>query len=68
MDDSIVSDEVITTRLSRLNQLFAGKTSNEVHRALASREGLLDALIVLYDECKHLPRNKYVEVFLKKCK
>ena len=65
------SGESIAVRVSKLNQLFVGRAGQFLeHKALASREGLLDALVVLYEECStdHLMKNDYIANFVKKCK
>ena len=57
-------------RLSRLNQLFVGKAGSGGWRTHIAREGLLDALLVLYEECtqEELRRDKHVSAFVDKCK
>lgn len=67
------SNEPIVSRISRLNQVFLGK-SNGRHvvnnQVLLSREGLLDALFVLYEECnnEHMMKNEHISSFVTKCK
>ncbi|XP_072032843.1 citron Rho-interacting kinase-like [Amphiura filiformis] len=60
----------ISTRTSHLNQLFLGRTKNNELRSSLAREGLLDALVVLYEECCHdqLRRDKHVAAFVQKYK
>ncbi|XP_077995775.1 citron Rho-interacting kinase-like [Glandiceps talaboti] len=64
------SQEAISTRNSKLNQLFLGKAASTGPKTLATRESLLDALFVLYDECTndHLMRNKHISSFVGKYK
>ena len=59
----------IATKTSQLNQLFLGRTKNDELRSSLAREGLLDALVVLYEECCHdqLKRDKHVAAFVQKC-
>ena len=71
MDSSILGvggSSSIAGRMSRLNQLFQGRRADQ--KAIVGREGLLDALFVLYDECKneYLMKNQYIAEFVKKCK
>ena len=65
-----VMEGTIATRTSHLNQLFLGRTNNSELRSSLAREGLLDALAVLYEECCHdqLRRDKHVATFVQKCK
>ncbi|XP_070571678.1 citron rho-interacting kinase-like isoform X2 [Ptychodera flava] len=62
--------EPISTRNSKLNQLFWGKAASVGPRTLATRESLLDALFVLYDECntEHFRRDKHIATFINKYK
>lgn len=63
--------ESIAVRVSKMNQLFVGRAGQLLeHKALVSREGLLDALLVLFEECcsDHLMKNEYITNFVKKCK
>ncbi|XP_071448673.1 citron Rho-interacting kinase [Hetaerina americana] len=66
------SKEPISVRIARLNNLFLGKTTSSnpaiVNKHWVSREGLLDALIVLYDECNNdaLKRDKHIANFVDK--
>lgn len=66
----------ITSRASRLNSLILNrpeslsKEQKEVCSAI-NREGLLDALFLLYDECSKdalRKRNKNINDFSTKCK
>jgi len=62
--------ESILARLSRLNQLLDGRgLVTEELKTLVSRDGLLDILFALYDECTKdvFTRNRYVTSFVKKC-
>ncbi len=71
-DDPFDGGESIAERISKLSHLFAGKSRNVQidGKSLVGQEGLLDALFVLYDECKSdaLMRNLYIAAFVKKCK
>lgn len=70
----------IATRTARLNGLVLGRaTSDAGHGATGngdlqvaiSREGLLDSLFVLYDECSKdalRKKDKNIADFVKKCK
>ncbi|XP_055380674.1 citron rho-interacting kinase isoform X2 [Condylostylus longicornis] len=65
-----MTEESITTRLHRLNDLIIGKptTSSIFHSAL-SRECLLDALFILYNECSKdnvKKRHKNISEFVAK--
>ncbi|XP_046386936.1 citron rho-interacting kinase [Ischnura elegans] len=65
------SKEPISVRIARLNNLFLSKTTSNtaiVNKHWVSREGLLDALIVLYDECNNdaLKRDKHIANFVDK--
>ncbi|XP_033627740.1 citron Rho-interacting kinase-like [Asterias rubens] len=66
----IVSTDGINARTSRLNQLFLGKTGTAGWRTHIAREGLLDALLVLYEECsgEQLIRDKHISTFVAKYK
>lgn len=46
------------------------KENDKFSRYLLAKEGLLDALLVLYDECNNdaFKRNSYISKFIKKCK
>ncbi|XP_075574879.1 citron Rho-interacting kinase isoform X2 [Pelecanus crispus] len=62
--------EPITSRISRLNLLFQGKPLFLTQQQMSplSREGILDSLFVLFEECKNpaLMRIKHVGNFVKK--
>lgn len=65
--------EPISVRISRLNQLLLGKSPANcqiVAKYLISREGLFDALTVLYDECNndYMRKDKNTALFVDKCK
>nr|XP_006815753.1 PREDICTED: citron Rho-interacting kinase-like [Saccoglossus kowalevskii] len=64
------SQEPVVTRCSKLHHLFLGKTVGVGPRTLATRESLLDALFVLYDECSNdqLMRDKHISSFVNKYK
>ena len=66
-------EETIEQRIEVLDQLLhrAVECDDEsVSLSLVAREGLLDSLLVLYDECHDnlLQNNKLVAAFVKKCK
>lgn len=60
----------IACRTSKLNQMFQGRKLSADQKSVVGREGLLDALFVLYDECSNecLMKNEYIANFVKKCK
>ncbi|NWU61830.1 CTRO kinase, partial [Pterocles burchelli] len=62
--------EPITSRVSRLNLLFQGKPLFVTQQQMSplSREGILDSLFVLFEECKNpaLMKIKHVGNFVKK--
>uniref|UniRef100_F6U368 Citron Rho-interacting kinase n=1 Tax=Monodelphis domestica TaxID=13616 RepID=F6U368_MONDO len=62
--------EPISSRASRLNLLFQGKTPfmTQQQMSLLSREGILDALFVLFEECNNpaLMKIKHVSNFVRK--
>ncbi|NXJ69214.1 CTRO kinase, partial [Rostratula benghalensis] len=62
--------ESITSRISRLNLLFQGKPLFVTQQQMSplSREGILDSLFVLFEECKNpaLMKIKHVGNFVKK--
>lgn len=66
-----MDEESIESRINVLDQLLLSSLAcddNQVNIALLSREGLLDSLLVLYEECckyKHM-QNKRVSAFVKK--
>ncbi|MGH0162604.1 UNVERIFIED_CONTAM: hypothetical protein FKN15_043255 [Acipenser sinensis] len=66
--------ESITSRSSRLNLIFQGKSSftpqsQQQNGCSITREGLLDSLFVLFHECNtpELMKIKHVASFVKKC-
>ncbi|XP_063310672.1 citron Rho-interacting kinase [Pelobates fuscus] len=69
--DSSISDP-ITSRAARLNNFFQGKSSCQFpfqqQLSALSREGLLDSLFVLFEECSNpsLMKIKHVSNFVKK--
>ncbi|XP_022099481.1 citron Rho-interacting kinase-like [Acanthaster planci] len=67
---SAMSTKGISARTSCLNQLFVGKTSTTGWRTHIAREGLLDALLVLYEECRNeqLMKDKHIASFVDKYK
>ncbi|NXH70599.1 CTRO kinase, partial [Hydrobates tethys] len=62
--------EPITSRISRLNLLFQGKPLFVTQQQMSplSREGILDSLFVLFEECRNpaLMKIKHVSNFVKK--
>ncbi|KGL96209.1 Citron Rho-interacting kinase, partial [Charadrius vociferus] len=62
--------EPITSRISRLNLLFQGKPLFATQQQMSplSREGILDSLFVLFEECRNpaLMKIKHVGNFVKK--
>ncbi|XP_044514767.1 citron Rho-interacting kinase isoform X2 [Gracilinanus agilis] len=62
--------EPISSRASRLNLLFQGKTPFVTQQQMSplSREGILDALFVLFEECNNpaLMKIKHVRNFVRK--
>lgn len=73
---SVNSTITIQTRASRLNTLILNRpeTLNKEQKEVCSainREGLLDALFLLYDECSKdalKKRHKNIQDFASKCK
>ncbi|XP_014677813.1 PREDICTED: citron Rho-interacting kinase-like, partial [Priapulus caudatus] len=65
-------NEPISMRMSRLHQVFMGKPcniSNNLYQSLVSKEGLLDSLFVLYNECNNeymIKQNKGIAEFVSK--
>lgn len=64
--------ESIEKRIEVLNDLVAGSVlTDDLLTSLTTRDGLLDALFVLYEECSHeylITKNKHVAAFVRKCK
>ncbi|XP_064025139.1 citron Rho-interacting kinase isoform X7 [Pogoniulus pusillus] len=64
------SMEPITSRISRLNLLYQGKPLFVTQQQMSplSREGILDSLFVLFEECRNpaLMKIKHVAKFVKK--
>ena len=65
-------DETLEQRIEVLDQLLhrAVECDDEgVSLSLVAREGLLDSLLVLFDECHDnlIHSNKLVAAFVKKC-
>ena len=60
----------ISARSSKLNQLFVGKNIGRKENSAPTREALLDAFLVLFDECNSASflKEKNVSTFVKKCK
>lgn len=68
------SAEPIAVRIARLNNIILGKNLNQTQNQqntgkLLAREGLLDAVTLLYDECNNetMRRDKNVVKFIDKC-
>ena len=59
--------ESISTRCAKLNQIFAGKN---VGRKSFTREAMLDAFLLLFEECnsEFMLKDKNISGFVKKCK
>ncbi|GFT00684.1 hypothetical protein NPIL_303761 [Nephila pilipes] len=65
------AQESISTRFMRLNQLILGKSNyNLPKKYLIHRDGLLDILFALYEECNvdYLRKDKYIASFVDKFK
>ena len=67
------SEDTIEGRLSVLDDLLQRSLEcddDNIITCLVARDGLLDALLALYDECCHtkLMSNKHVATFVNKCK
>ncbi|XP_078336277.1 citron Rho-interacting kinase-like isoform X1 [Crassostrea virginica] len=62
--------EDIEKRIEVLNSLVAGSVlTDDIITSLTTRDGLLDALLVLYEECSHdylVTKNKHVAAFVRK--
>ncbi|XP_067132283.1 citron Rho-interacting kinase-like isoform X3 [Centruroides vittatus] len=61
--------ESISSRLIKLNQLFFEKLKGNVtYRHIISRDGLMDALFALYDECnnEYMRKDKHIAAFVDK--
>lgn len=66
-----VSVEPIIKRIRQLQALVSsGGLEAGQHGALVGQEGLLDGLLVLYEECNkdYLKREENVTTFVNKCK
>ena len=66
-------EDAIERRLEILDQLLHRSVEcddENVCLSLVAKEGLLDSLLLLYDECHEhlLQNNKLVAAFVKKCK
>ena len=61
--------EGISSRISRLNQLLLGKTPGR-KVPLLDKETLLDAFMVLFNECNTdaMMEDKNISTYIKKCK
>lgn len=65
------SRELVVTRLSKLHQLLEGRglTCSE-HRNLITPDGLLDVLLLLFDECSKdsvASKSRHARAFIEKC-
>ena len=62
--------EPITSKILKLDQLLQGKCVRGINAFQITREGLIDALLVLYEECTsdEFKKNQYISKFIKKCK
>lgn len=61
----------ISTRSAKLNQIFAGKNvARKTSNACFTREAMLDAFLLLFEECssEFMLKDKNVAGFVKKCK
>jgi len=60
----------ISTRCAKLNQIFAGKNVGRKTSGAFTREALLDAFLLLFDECnsEYMLKDKSISGFVKKCK
>lgn len=61
----------ISTRCAKLNQIFAGKNvGRKTNGGCFTREALLDAFLLLFDECnsEFMLKDKSISGFVKKCK
>lgn len=60
----------ISTRCAKLNQIFVGKNVGRKSCGTFTREALLDAFLLLFDECnsEYMLKDKNVSGFVKKCK
>ncbi|XP_076092156.1 citron Rho-interacting kinase-like isoform X2 [Mytilus galloprovincialis] len=61
--------ESITNRIQVLDGFVKGQVeTDDVHTSLLTRDGLMDSLLALFDECSHdnLMKNKHVLAFVKK--
>jgi citron Rho-interacting kinase len=66
------SKEPICVRIARLNSVFLGRAGAgnvNAKEHYLRREGLLDALILLYDECNNdaLKKDRNIALFVEKC-
>lgn len=60
----------ISTRCAKLNQIFAGKNVGRKSCGTFTREALLDAFLLLFDECnsEYMLKDKNISGFVRKCK
>ncbi|XP_071962561.1 citron rho-interacting kinase-like [Antedon mediterranea] len=66
----MTTTEPVVSRLTKLNQLIQNKTKDNGLQSILAKEGLLDALLVLYEEChqENLMKNKHISTFVSKHK
>lgn len=62
------TNEAVSSRITRLNQLLSGKTSGK-KVPLLDKETLLDAFVALYNECstEYMTKDKNIATYVKKC-
>ena len=61
----------ISTRSAKVNQIFAGKNvARKTSNACFTREAMLDAFLLLFEECssEFMLKDKNIAGFVKKCK
>lgn len=64
-------EETIASRFVKLNHIILGKSSSDFpNKYLAHRDGLLDVLFALYEECNvdYMRKDKHIVSFVDKCK
>ena len=63
--------DAIPRRLAKLSQLVSGRSCHQMEQyGLTTMDGLLDALLVLYEECtnENLAKKTHIGDFVKKRK
>lgn len=65
-----MAEQPITQRCTKLLKVLSNNNATDERNWRLSNEALLDAFIVLFDECcsEHLQKDKHVVEFVKKCK